>query len=244
MSKTAIVTGGTRGIGLAIAKELAQNGMNLIVTYRGNDEAAAKAKQELEEKGTKVEIIKSNVSSMEDAESIIKKAKDEFGSVDVLVNNAGITRDKLFIRMSEDDFTDVINTNLTGSFNMMKQAASVMMKQKSGNIINISSIVGVRGNAGQVNYSASKAGIIGMTLSAAKELGSRGIRVNAVAPGFVETDMTGVLTDEQKEATLKMISLKKFGKPEDIAKTVRFLASEDASYITGQVIGIDGGMMS
>jgi 3-oxoacyl-[acyl-carrier protein] reductase len=240
--KTAIITGGTRGIGLAIAKELAKSGANLILTYRGNDDAAKVAEDELRKYSGNVSIIKSDVAIISNAEKIAKTAVDAFGHVDILVNNAGITKDKLLARMSQEDFTSVIDTNLGGAFNMMKAVSSYMMKQRSGRIINVSSIAGVKGNPGQINYSASKAGLIGMTLSAAKELGSRGITVNAVAPGYIETEMTNVLTDSQKENMNAHISLRRPGQPEDVAKTVRFLASQDASYITGQVIGIDGGM--
>ena len=240
--KTAIITGGTRGIGLAIAKELASSGVDLVITYKGNDDAAKSAQKELEESGIKVIVIKSDVSSMDEATIVAKKAKEEFGHIDILINNAGITRDKLMIRMNENDFSDVVDTNLKGTFNMMKAVSSYMMKQRNGRIINMSSIAGVKGNPGQVNYSASKAGMIGMTLSASKEFGSRNITVNAVAPGYIETEMTDVLTDKQKENMNSHISLGRPGQPEEIAKLVKFLTSDDAAYITGQVIGIDGGM--
>ena len=241
-NKNAIITGGTRGIGLAIAKELLSSGANVVITYKGNDDAAKEAEKELEVMGGKVVIIKSDVSSMDDATMVAKSAKDELGKIDILVNNAGITRDKLMIRMSEDDFSNVVDTNLKGAFNMMKTVGSLMMKNRNGRIINMSSIAGVKGNPGQINYSASKAGMIGMTLSAAKELGSRNITVNAIAPGYIETEMTDVLTDQQKESMNSHISLGRPGQPKEIAKLVKFLASDDASYITGQVIGIDGGM--
>ncbi len=240
--KTGIITGGTRGIGLAIARELAEAGVNLILTYKGNDEAADAAKKDLEKFNTKVYIMKKDVSSLEDAQEVAKMATSELGQIDILVNNAGITKDKLLVRMSEEDFSEVVDTNLKGSFNMIKAVSSYMMKKRSGRIINMSSIAGVKGNPGQINYSASKAGIIGMTLSAAKELGSRGITVNAVAPGYIETEMTEILTDDQKANMNAHISLGRPGQPEEVANIVRFLASDEASYITGQVIGIDGGM--
>lgn len=240
--KSAIITGGVRGIGKGIAKMFCQNGADVMLVYRSNDEEAKKTIEELSAFGTKVEIFKGDVANKECAEEVSKKAKDVFGKIDILVNNAGITNDKLMLRMSPEDFSKVIDVNLNGSFNFMKYAGGIMMKQKSGCIINMSSISGIEGNPAQINYSASKAGIIGMTKSAAKELGKRGIRVNAIAPGFIETDMTGVLTDEQKEAAAKNISLGRAGKPKDIAGAALFLASELGSYVTGQIIGVDGGL--
>lgn len=240
--KSAVITGGVRGIGKAIAEEFCRQGADVLLCYRSNDEAAAKTAEELKKYGTKVELLKGDVSRSEHAEEAAKKAMELFGRIDILVNNAGITKDKLLMRMTSTDFDDVVQANLNGSFYFLKAIAPVMIKQKGGRIINISSIVGLRGNAGQVNYSASKAGIIGMTLSAAKELGKRGITVNAVAPGFIETDMTEILTADQKEKMLEMISLGRAGQSSDVARAVVFLASDQASYITGQVLGVDGGM--
>jgi len=240
--KTAIITGGVRGIGKAIAFEFARNGANLVLCYRSNYEAARQTALELSEVGGRVEIMKGDVSDPSFASEVIERTKEIFGRADILVNNAGITKDKLLMRMSTEDFTDVIDTNLNGSFYFLKAAAEVMVKQRYGRIINLSSIVGVKGNPGQINYCASKAGIIGMTLSAAKELGRRGITVNAIAPGFISTDMTEVLTEDQKKKMLESIPIGRIGTPEDIAKTALFLASEGAGYVTGQIIGVDGGM--
>lgn len=241
--KAAIITGGVRGIGRAVAEEFCKNGANVLLCYRNSDRQAEETKADLEQKyGTKVELLKGDASDPETAKAAAAKAKEAFGSVDILVNNAGMTRDKLLMRMSDTDFTDVINTNLNGSFYFLSAAAKIMIKQKSGRIINLSSVAGVYGNPGQVNYSASKAGVIGMTKSAAKELGRRGITVNAIAPGFIETDMTAVLTDDQKANIAGAISLGRTGKPEDIAKTALFLASDSAAYITGQVLCVDGGL--
>lgn len=242
-NKTAIITGGTRGIGLAIAKELAGAGADLILTYKGNEEAAAEAKKELGSTGAKTIIIKSDVSSMEDAQMIAEKAMDEFGQIDILVNNAGITRDGLMLRMKDEDFDAVIDTNLKGSFYTQKFAAKYMAKQRQGRIINISSVVGVVGNIGQANYAAAKAGLIGVTKTAAREFASRNILVNAIAPGFIETPMTKVLHDDVKAAAVSRIPLGRFGKAEEIAELVYFLGSEENTYITGQVIPIDGGMI-
>ena len=240
--KAAIITGGVRGIGKAIAKEFCQNGADVLLCYRSNDEQARKTAEELVGFGTKVELLKGDVADPETAKAAVAKAKECFGRVDILVNNAGITRDKLLMRMSDTDFTDVINANLNGSFYFLSAAAKVMIKQKSGRIINLSSVAGVKGNPGQVNYSASKAGVVGMTMSAAKELGRRGITVNAIAPGFIDTDMTAVMTDDQKAKAAEAISLGRTGTPEDVAKTALFLASDGASYITGQTICVDGGL--
>lgn len=240
--KSAVITGGVRGIGRAIAEEFCRQGADVLLCYRSNDEAAKKAVEELKQYGTKVELIKGDVSDPDHAEEAAKLARELFGKVDILVNNAGITKDKLMMRMTPSDFDEVVKANLSGSFYFLNAVAPIMIKQKSGRIINISSIVGVRGNAGQVNYSASKAGIIGMTLSASKELGKRGITVNAIAPGYIETDMTEVLTEDQKKAMTEVISLGRAGKASDVANAVAFLASDEAAYITGQVLAVDGGM--
>lgn len=241
--KNAIITGGVRGIGLAIAREFCERGANVMLCYRSNDEAAEAAAAELAQFGTKVVLSKGDVADEAYAEAAVKKAVEELGGVDILINDAGITRDKLLARMTPEDFRSVIETNLIGAFNFTKYASAVMMKKRYGRIINMASIVGVRGNAGQANYAASKAGLVGMTLSNAKELGRRNITVNAVAPGFIKTDMTSKLTEEQKAEGVKLISLGRYGRAEEVAKLTAFLSSEDAAYITGQVIGIDGGMM-
>ena len=240
--KAAIITGGVRGIGKAIAREFCENGADVLLCYRSNDEQARETAEELAGFGTRIELLKGDVADPETAKAAVAKAKECFGRVDILVNNAGITRDKLLMRMSDTDFTDVISANLNGSFYFLSAAAKVMIKQKSGRIINLSSVAGVKGNPGQVNYSASKAGVVGMTMSAAKELGRRGITVNAIAPGFIDTDMTAVMTDDQKAKAAEAISLGRTGKPEDVAKTALFLASDGASYITGQTICVDGGL--
>ena len=240
--KSAVITGGVRGIGKAIAAEFCRQGADVLLCYRSNEEAAKKTAEELKQYGTRVELIKGDVSDPQHAEEAAKFAMNSFGKVDILVNNAGITKDKLMIKMSPSDFDEVISANLNGSFYFLRAFSPIMIKQRGGRIINISSIVGVRGNPGQVNYSASKAGIIGMTLSAAKELGRRGITVNAVAPGFIETEMTEILTDDQKKVMTDVISLGRMGQAADVANAVAFLASDQAAYITGQVLGIDGGM--
>ena len=241
--KSAIITGGVRGIGRGIAEAFCKEGANVVLVYRSNDEAAEATRAALAAYGTGVELVKGDVASMETAKEAVARCKETFGSVDILVNNAGITKDKLLLKMSDEDFGQVIDINLKGSFNFLQAAGSVMMKQRHGAIINMASISGVAGNPGQVNYSASKAGVFGMTKAAAKELGRRHIRVNAIAPGFIETDMTAALTDDQKEAAAKNIGLGRLGQPEDIANCAVFLASDMSDYITGQVIGVDGGLI-
>ena len=240
--KTAIVTGGARGIGRAISVKLASEGANVVICDLVINEAAEETIKLIEEQGVKAAAFPANVTVAEDCENLFKQATEQFGQVDILVNNAGVTRDNLIMRMKEEDFDLVISTNLKGTYNMMKAATRPMMKARYGRIVNISSVVGIYGNAGQVNYSASKAGVIGMTKSLAKELGSRGITVNAVAPGFIETDMTKVLSDDLKAEMVKNIALGRPGQPEDVAKVVVFLASDEAEYVTGQVIECSGGM--
>ncbi len=242
-NKVALITGATRGIGKAIALELADNGYNISLNYRALTDEVNNLKVELESKGIKCLLVNGDVTSYETCENIVKQTIDTFGQIDVLVNNAGITKDGLLMRMNQEDFTKVIDVNLVGTFNMTRNAIPFMVKKKSGRIINISSVVGITGNAGQTNYSASKAGIIGFTKSLAKEVASRNILVNAIAPGFIETDMTSVLPDNVKESIYAQIPLKRMGNSKEIAKVVKFLASEDSSYITGQVINIDGGMV-
>lgn len=242
-NKNVIITGATRGIGKAIALEFAKSGANLVIGYRSSDNEAELLKKELESLGVKIAVAKGDVSDSNYAKELINICKNELGKVDVLVNNAGITKDGLIMRMSEDDFSSVIDINLKGTFNCAKEASIVMLKQRSGKIINLSSVVGITGNAGQANYSASKAGVIGLTKSMAKELGGRGITVNAIAPGFIETDMTAVLSDDLKDLVKKNIPLKKLGTSQDVANLAAFLASDSANYITGQVINIDGGMV-
>lgn len=241
--KCAVVTGAGRGIGKAIALKLADEGANIVINYRSSEKEAQELVSSIESRGGKALAVKADVSKFDEAENLLKAAKDTFGSVDVLVNNAGITKDNLMLRMKEEEFDSVIATNLKGCFNCMKHVSSIMLKQKSGKIINISSIVGLVGNAGQANYAASKAGVIGLTKSMAKELGSRGITVNAVAPGYIDTDMTEVLSQKVKDMILDNIPLKRMGNTEDVANLVAFLASDKASYITGQVIHVDGGMV-
>ena len=243
MGKVAFVTGGTRGIGKQIAITLAEAGFDIALNYRKENEDLVDTQNKIKEKGAQVLAVCGDVTSFEDAERMVKEIIEKFGQIDVLVNNAGITKDNLIVRMKQEDFDDVINVNLKGTFNVTKNVVPYMMKKREGRIINISSVVGISGNAGQSNYSASKAGIIGFTKSLAKELGSRNILVNAVAPGFIETQMTDVLKDEIKEEIKKNIPLKRMGTTEDVAKVVKFLSSDDSSYITGQVINIDGGML-
>lgn len=241
--KVAIVTGGTRGIGRAIALKLADHGANIVINYRNSDKEAEELKVILEEKGVKVLTVKCDISNFEDSKNLMDKCKEVFGKIDILVNNAGITKDTLIMRMKEEDFDNVIDVNLKGTFNCAKHASAIMLKQRFGKIINMTSVVGIAGNAGQVNYAASKAGVIGLTKSLAKELGSRGITVNAVAPGFINTDMTASLSEKVKEEASKNIPLKRLGDPEDVANLVGFLASDAANYITGQIINVDGGMV-
>ncbi|MDE6357074.1 MAG: 3-oxoacyl-[acyl-carrier-protein] reductase [Eubacteriales bacterium] len=237
--KTVIVTGGAKGIGKAIAIAFAKEGANIVLNYRSS--SPEEVVKEIEALGVKCLSVQADISNFEQAQQLIEKATEEFKTVDILINNAGITKDNLLMRMSEQDFDSVINTNLKGAFNMIKHASKVMLKQKSGTIINMSSVVGLTGNIGQVNYSASKAGIIGMTYSTARELASRGITCNAIAPGFITTDMTDVLSDNIKENVLNTIPLKRFGTTEEVANTAVFLAKN--KYITGQVIAVDGGMV-
>lgn len=241
--RNAIVTGSSRGIGKAIALELARRGANVAVNYAGNKVKAEEVVEGLKALGVDAFKVQADVSDEAAVKSMMKEVVATFGSIDILVNNAGVTRDGLLMRMKESDFDDVINTNLKGAFLCTKAVTRQMMKQRSGDIVNIASIVGVNGNAGQANYVAAKAGLIGLTKSTAKELATRNIHVNAVAPGFITTDMTDELTEGQKTAILNVIPLEKLGEPEDVAKVVCFLASDDAKYITGQTIHVDGGMV-
>ena len=241
--ETVLVTGGSRGIGKEAALKFAKNGYDVIINYVSDKTDKNKIEEEIKQYGTECLMIKADVSKSEDVENLVKQAIEKFGKIDVLVNNAGITKDTLFLRMKEEDFKSVVDVNLVGTFNVTKNVVPHMMKAREGRIINISSVVGVSGNAGQANYSASKAGIIGFTKSLAKELASRNILVNAVAPGFIETDMTKALKDDVKEKIFEQIPLKREGKAEEVANVVKFLASSDSSYITGQVINIDGGML-
>lgn len=241
--KIAVVTGASRGIGRAIAEKLASMGAMVVINYNGSAEKAEEVKEKIESNGQKAVVMQCNVSDYAACEAFIGEVIKTYGRIDILVNNAGITKDGLLMKMSEEDFDNVINVNLKGTFNCVRHVTRQMIKQRSGRIINLSSVVGVTGNAGQVNYAASKAGVIGLTKSTAREVASRGITVNAVAPGFIETDMTDVLSDKVKEASVSQIPLGHFGKAEDVANTVAFLASDDAGYITGQVIHVDGGMV-
>lgn len=241
--KCAVVTGASRGIGRAIALELASQGARVVVNYSGSEQKAIDVVAEIVENGGEAIAVQANISDNDSVQALMKKAVDTYGSLDILVNNAGITRDNLLMRMKEDEWDDVINTNLKGVFLCTKAVTRQMMKQRAGRIINISSIVGVAGNPGQANYVAAKAGVIGLTKTTAQELASRNILVNAIAPGFITTEMTDGLPEELKEAMLKQIPLAKLGQPEDVAKAVAFFASSNANYITGQTLHIDGGMV-
>lgn len=241
--KVALVTGGSRGIGRAIALSLAKNGANVVVNYSGNEAAALKVVEEITALGVKAIAYKANVSNSEEVAALVKNTVDEFGSIDILVNNAGITRDGLLLRMKDAEWDDVIDTNLKGVFNCIKAAAKFMTRQRNGRIINISSVVGQIGNPGQMNYVAAKAGVLGLTKTAAKELASRNITVNAIAPGFIETDMTNELNEQIRTQMLSNIPLQSFGQPEDIANAVVFLAMDSSRYITGQTINVDGGLV-
>lgn len=243
MDKCALITGATRGIGKQIAITLAKQGYNIALNYRKENEELENTKKEIEKIGVQVLAVKGDVANFENCENFVKQVIERFGQIDVLVNNAGITKDMLLMRMKKEDFEQVIDTNLVGTFNVTKNVVPYMMKARSGRIINISSVVGISGNAGQTNYSASKAGIIGFSKSLAKEIASRNILVNAVAPGFIETNMTDVLKDDVKQEIVKNIPLKRMGTTQDVANVVKFLASDDSSYITGQVINVDGGML-
>ena len=243
MANVAFVTGETWGIGKQIAIEFAKDGYDIAFNYRKENEDLENIKKQIKELKVRCLPVKGDVSIFDDTANMVNQIINEFGKIDVLVNNAGITKDALLMRMKKEDFEDVINVNLVGTFNVTKNVIPYMIKQRSGRIINISSVVGVSGNAGQTNYSASKAGIIGFTKSLAKEVASRNILVNAVAPGFIETQMTDVLKQEVKEEIAKNIPLRRMGTPEDVANVVKFLAGEQSSYITGQVINVDGGML-
>ena len=240
--KTAVVTGGSRGIGRAICEELARGGANVVLCYTGREEAARETVAACEALGAKALAVQCNVADEAQVKALMDAAVKEFGRIDILVNNAGVTRDGLVMMMKEADFDAVIDTNLKGTFLCMKAVSRIMMKQRYGRIVNLSSVVGLRGNAGQVNYAASKAGVVGMTKSLAKELASRGVTVNAVAPGFIETDMTAAMPQAAKDAMMPTIPMQRLGKPEDVARAVAFLASDEAAYVTGQVLAVDGGM--
>lgn len=240
--KTALVTGASRGIGRAVAIRLAAEGARVAINFAGNLEKAREVQSIIEGNGGQAMLVQCNVADFNAVEQMIKTVVDGWQSIDVLVNNAGITRDNLLLRMKPEDFDAVIDTNLKGVFNCTKLASKLMIKQRSGRVINMSSVVALNGNGGQANYAAAKAGIIGFTKSVARELAPRGITVNAIAPGFIDTDMTGAMTDDARQATIERIPLGRVGKPDDIANAVAFLASEQASYITGQIIAIDGGL--
>ncbi len=242
--KVALITGGSRGIGKAIAKKFAKEGYDIVINYVSESAELGKVKEEIiENRNVDILFVKADVTNYNGCEEMIKEVINKFGRIDVLVNNAGITKDGLLMRMKEEDFDKVIEVNLKGTFNVTKNVIPYMMKQRSGKIVNISSVVGIGGNAGQANYAASKAGIIGFTKSVAKELASRNILANCVAPGFIKTDMTDVLSDAVKENINKQIPLNKMGEADEVANAVYFLASEENTYITGQVLNVDGGMI-
>ena len=241
--KCALVTGASRGIGRAVALKLASEGAKVALNFAGNEAAAEAVKQEIEAAGGEAILVKANVADEAAVQEMVQKTTDAFGRIDILVNNAGITRDGLLARMKEEDWDAVLSTNLKGVFLTTKAVAKVMMKQRAGRIVNMASVVGITGNAGQANYAAAKAGVIGFTKTIAKELASRGVTANAVAPGFIATDMTAVLSDKAKEAALAGIPLGRMGTPEDVSAAVLFLVSDQASYITGQVLNVDGGMV-
>ena len=240
--RVAIITGGGRGIGRAIAVRLAQEGANVAISYRSNDEAAEEAAQKVRGAGAECELFKGDVASPDDVQALFKGVSDAFGGVDILVNNAGITRDNLMMRMKEEEFDEVLRTNLKGTYLCTRAALRPMVRARWGRILNVSSVVGLVGNAGQANYAASKAGIIGFTKSVAREVAQRGITVNVVAPGYVETELTGGLPDQVKDQILAQVPAGRFGEPEEIAEVVAFLAGEGAGYVTGQTIAVDGGM--
>lgn len=240
--KVAVVTGGSRGIGKAVVLTLGKEGVKVLINYRGNESAALETLNELKKIGGEGEIFKADVSVEEEVERMFNFVLEKWGKLDILVNNAGITKDNLLIRMKNEEWDQVINTNLKGVFLCTRAAIKIMIKQRSGKIVNISSIIGLRGNIGQANYAAAKAGIIGFTKSVAREVASRGITVNAIAPGFITTDMTEVLSEEMKKKVLEDIPLGRFGTPEDVANAVRFLVSDEAAYITGVVLNVDGGL--
>ena len=240
--KTAVVTGGSRGIGRAICLKLAGQGANIVLNFAGNEAAAEETRSQCEALGVRAIAVKGDVAEAEACNALIDQAVKEFGGMDILVCNAGVTRDNLLMRMSDEEFQKVIDTNLKGTFHCMRAAIRPMMKKRRGRIISISSVVGLMGNAGQANYAASKAGVIGLTKAVARELAPRGVRANAVAPGFVETDMTAKLSEKVRTATEEQIPLKRMARPEEVAGVVRFLASDAAAYITGEVVRVDGGM--
>ncbi len=241
--KVALVTGASRGIGRAIALRLAEEGAKVAINYAGNTARAEEVRKEIESRGGEAFLVQADISDSKAVETMVSQVAERFGQIDILVNNAGITRDGLLMRMKEEDFDAVIDTNLRGVFYCTKAVSKLMMKKRSGRIVNMASVVGLTGNAGQTNYAAAKAGVVGFSKSAARELASRGITVNAVAPGFIDTDMTAAMTDKAKETTLANIPLKRMGRPEDVANAVLFLVSDQAAYITGQVVNVDGGMV-